>query len=276
MKRMNATKVWVLGFAALLTIGCGSDDKPDTSTTTPTGTADAGDETTGEETTSEEETSTSDESPTTTEPNTGSTETPGDDLGEPVLEDVPPETELSDLDEDQLAEVCEAYVATATAVSVNLGQLCPAQGLFQAVQSDEVTDDESYQAACADRVAACEAEVTTAQEASPAERCESASTCGASVADFNACNLQIAALNSIVLEPLTEQEVPECSETTQSQANNVALSLGLQLTLGLAQVSNEAGGSPTDEDGPCARINEACPDLGVVLGAFSDLGASLN
>lgn len=276
MKRMNETKVWVLGFAALLTVGCGSDDKPDTSTTTPQGTVDSGADTTGDEPTSEE-TPTSDETPTTTtDPDSGSTEAPSEDLGKPVLEDVPPETELSDLDEDQLAEVCEAYVATATAVSVNLGQLCPAQGLFQAVQSEEVTDDESYQAACTDRVAACEAEVATAQEASPAERCESAATCGASVADFNECNLQIAALNSIVLEPLTEQEISECSETTQSQANNLALLLGLQLTVGLGQVSTQAGGSPTDEDGPCARINEACPDLGVVLGAFSDLGASLN
>lgn len=276
MKRMNETKFWVLGFAALLTVGCGSDDKPDTSTTMPVGTSDAGDETTGDKPTSEEETSTTGESPTTTEPDSGSTETPSDDLGEPVLEDVPPETELSDLDEDQLAEVCEAYIATSTAVSVNLGQLCPAQGLALAVQSEEVTDDESYQAACTDQVAACEAEVATAQEVSPAERCESAATCGASVADFNACNLQIAALNSIVLAPLTEQEVPECSETTQAQANNIALPLIVQFSLLLAQASKEAGGSPTDEDGPCARINEACPELGVVLGAFGELGASLN
>lgn len=275
MKRMNETKVWVLGCVALLSVGCGSDDKPETSSTTPDNTADAGSET-SDETTTEEETTSGETSSATSEPDAGSTEEPSGDLGEPVLEDVPPETELSDLDEDQLAEVCEAYVATATAVSVNLGQLCPAQGLFQAVQSEEVTDDDSYQSACTDKVAACEADVAAAQEASPAERCESAATCGASVADFNACNLQIAALNSVVLEPLTEQEVPECSETTQSEANNLALALGIQLTLGLAQVSNQAGGSPTDEDGPCARINEACPDLGVVLGAFSDLGASLN
>jgi hypothetical protein len=268
MKRLNKTNAWLLGLVTVLAVGCGSEDKPATDTTSPTDssepdaappaeTSEPGDTTAG---------------PDETDP--GPTN-PSGDLGDPVLEDVPPETELSDLDEEQLAEVCEAYVKTSEAVSANLGALCPTQGLFQASQSADVTDDESYQAECAEQVEACELQIAATQEDSPAERCENGAACGASVQDFNDCNAQIAALNRLVLEPLTESEVPECSETTQTQASSTALVLGIRVAAGLNAVTAEAGGSPTDQEGPCARISEACPELGVALGAFSDLASQL-
>jgi hypothetical protein len=192
-----------------------------------------------------------------------------------VLEDIPPETQLSELDDDQLAEVCGAYVKTSTAVNANLGELCPVQSLFLAVQREGVEDDESYQSACSEELEACEAQVDVAQAQTPEERCESADECGATIEDFNACNRQIAALNSVLLEPMADEDVSECSETSFDQASNQATLLGLQALLGLSQVSAQAGGSPTDEDGPCQRIGEACPDLGVALGAFGELGAML-
>lgn len=265
MKRLNKRNACVFGLLTLWAVGCGSDDKPATDTTNPGNDQDA----------AAPQTSAPDE--TTAEPEETDSGTPPapDGIGDPVLEDVPPETELSDLDDDQRAEVCEAYVKTASAVSVNLGMLCPAQGLFQAVQSETVTDDESYQTECAAQVEACELQVAAAQEDSPQERCENGAACGASVKDFNDCNAQIAALNELVLEPLTEQTVPECSETTQAEASNAALLLGIQVVGGLNAVTAQAGGNPTDEEGPCARISEACPELGVALGAFSELGSQL-
>jgi len=265
MKRLNKTNAYVLGLVTLMAVGCGSEDKPATDTTNTgnqeedSGTSEPPDETT----VVQEETDSGPPAPT------------GGDIGDPVLDDVPPETELSDLDDEQRAEVCEAYVKTANAVSANLGELCPAQGLFQAVQTETVTNDATYQDECAARVEACEVQVAAAQEDSPAERCASGAACGASVKDFNDCNAQIAALNRVVLEPLTGQTIPECSETTQTQATNAALLLGITVVAGLNQVTDETGGNPTEEDGPCARISEACPELGVALGAFSELGSQL-
>lgn len=264
MKRLNETNARVMALLTLLVVGCGSEDKPATENTNPDDKADAGAETSAPpaESTAPDETS-------------GPAEPSGDGLGDPVLEDVPPATELSELDEDQLAEVCVAYVKTATAVSANLGELCPTQGLFQATQNPEVTDDESYQAECAEQVAACEVQVAAAQEDSPEERCANGAACGATVEDFNDCNAQIAALNRLVLEPLTDKEVSECSETALTDARDAATLLGLEVLIGLNSVTREAGGSPTDEDGPCSRVSAECPELGVALGAFSDLGSQL-
>lgn len=250
----------MLGILTLLAVGCGSDEKPETSTTDPT----------PSETSSD--TSEPPEEDTTAGDDTGST-TP--DVGDPVLTDVPPETELSDLSEDQRAEVCAAYVKTATVVNANLGSLCPAQALFLAVQNPEVTDDASYRSECSAQLEVCETQVAAAQEDSPEERCEKGVACAASIEDFNACNAQIAALNTFVLEPLAEREISECSKTTRADANTAALLLGLTAASGMTNVTNTAGGSPADEDGPCSRINEACPGLGVSLGALGDLASQL-
>lgn len=260
MKRLNTTHARVLGIATLLAVGCGSDDKPKTNTTDPTPSE------------SQSDTSKPPEEDTTGGEDTGST-TPG--VGDPVLEDVPPDTELSDLTDDQRAEVCAAYVKTATAVNANLGSLCPAQALFLAAQSSEVTDDEGYRAECAVQLDACETQVEAAQEDSPEDRCEKGVACAASIKDFNDCNAQIAALNELVLQPLVKRDLPECSEMTRTQGATAALLLGIEVGANMELVTKAAGGSPTDEDGPCARIGEACPDLGVSLGAFDDLGSQL-
>lgn len=268
MRRIYETRAWLMGAIALTLVGCGSEETPNTGSTTESD--ESSDSTSSGESSAEESTS--------SEPDGGGQVTPPSPpamLGEPVLEEVPPQTELAELDDDQLAEVCEAYVKTATAVSESLALLCPAQGLFQAVQSTSATDDDSFQAECSVQVTTCESDVAAAQEETPEERCESASSCGASIEDFNACNRQIAALNGTVLTPLSEEEVPACEDTSLDEANNLAVLLGLQLVLGLQQVETQAGGSPTDPEGPCQRINEMCPDLGVALGAFSDLGDAL-
>lgn len=259
MKR-NRTSAWVLAVTALLAWGCGSDDKPDTDSTNNTG---------------DDTESSSSSSPSSTASQPAPSPTAPDGVGDPVLEDIPPETELSELDEDQLAEVCGAYVKTSTAVNANLGDLCPVQSLFLAVQTEGVDDDESYESACSEELEACEALVDVSQAQTPEERCESASECGATIEDFNACNRQIAAMNRILLAPLANEEVSACSETSYSQASSQATLLGLQGLLGLTQVSQEEGGNPTDPDGPCQRIGDACPDLGVALGAFGELGGLL-
>ena len=266
MKRLNQLNTWVLGMVTALAVGCGSDDKPETDTTGN-----------GEESTSEDSETTSEPEPSSRPADTSGPPAPrpDGDIGEPVLEDIPPETELSDLDEDQLAEVCAAYVKTSEAVEESLSQSCPVQSLFLAVRREGVDDDESYQVACAEEFATCEAQLEESQGQTPEERCESAGECGASIQDFNDCNQQIAALNTVLLQPLTEQEVSECSETSLTTATNQAGVIGIQALLGITTVENQTGGSPTDPDGACQRIADACPDLGVALGAFADLGSLL-
>jgi hypothetical protein len=266
MKRQNQLNTWVLAMVTAVAVGCGSDDKPETDTT---GNEDES-SSEGSETTSEPESSSgpADTSGPAPQPSNG-------DIGEPVLEEVPPETELSDLTDDQLAEVCAAYVKTSEAVEESLSQSCPVQSLFLAVQGEGVDDDESYQAACAEEFAACEAQLEESQGQTPEERCESAGECGASIKDFNDCNQQIAALDTVLLQPLTEQEVSECSETSLTTATNQAGIIGIQALLGITTVENQTGGSPTDPDGACQRIADACPDLGVALGAFAELGSLL-
>lgn len=261
MKRMNHGNLWVAAIATALALGCGSDVEPSTGSSTD-------DDDFSGSTAPRSETSSSDSAPPTPQP-------APDGLGAPVLSDVDPDTELSELDEDQLEEVCAAYIKTSDAVSDNLEQLCPAQSLFFAIQAETVTDDASFQAECATQQKACETQIDEANDETPEDRCAGASECGATLEDFNACNAQVAAMNRLVFIPLTKQDVSECSETSLADATNQASALGILFLLGLTQASNAAGGSPTDADGPCQRIASACPEFGLALGAFGELGSVL-
>lgn len=262
MKRMNFGNVWVTVIATTLALGCGSDEKPSTGSTTD-------DDSSGS-------TAPSSETPRSDTSTPGNTSQPApDELGSPVLPDVDPDTELSDLDEDQLKEVCTAYVKTSDAVGDSLEQLCPAQSLFFAFQAESVDDDASYQAECEAQLEACQTQVDESDDATPEERCAGAAECGATLEDFNACNAQVAAMNRLVFIPLTKEEVAECSETSYQEAADKAGSLGLAFIVRLAQVTAQTGGNPADADGPCQRIAEACPEFGVALGAFGELGAFL-
>jgi hypothetical protein len=173
MKRTNLGILWVAAFATTLVFACGSDEKPSTGSTTDDDSSDSSSETP----------SSGSSAPNNPKP-------PADGIGAPVLTDVDPDTELSDLDDDQLKEVCTAYVKTSDAVSDSLGQLCPAQSLFFAIQTESVIDDESYQAECAAQLDACEEQVEEANEETPEQRCAGAGACGATLEDFNACNAQ--------------------------------------------------------------------------------------
>ncbi len=112
-----------------------------------------------------------------------------------------------------------------------------------------------------------EASKTSLSEAN----CEQAEECGASIEDFNACNRQVAALNQMVIVPVGELDAPACESVTVTQASTFAISGGVQVLIWMQQASEAGGGSPTDEGGPCERIQELCPELGVVLDAFSGL-----
>jgi hypothetical protein len=258
MKRTNLGILWVAAFATTLVFACGSDEKPSTGSTTDDDSSDSSSETP----------SSGSSAPNNPKP-------PADGIGAPVLTDVDPDTELSDLDDDQLKEVCTAYVKTSDAVSDSLGQLCPAQSLFFAIQTESVIDDESYQAECAAQLDACEEQVEEANEETPEQRCAGAGACGATLEDFNACNAQIAAMNRLVLVPLTKEKIQECSDTSHQDAANKAAALGVMFFVNLANVTAQTGGNPTQADGPCQRIAETCPEFGLALGAFGELGAFL-
>lgn len=272
--------VILCGFAA----GCGDDPKPEETGNTQSddpedgGASDDTDEsdTTGEpdtDDTTADETTTTDE--TTTADDTDESDTTGDatndgDLPDPVLEELPPETPLSSLDEDQLAEVCEAYLATATSITNNLDGICPAQAVLTAQQSGATTNDE-LQESCVAAEAMCDAQVETSKAALSDANCAQAEECGATIEDFNACNRQVAALDQMVIVPVGELEAPACESVTTSQASTFGVSGGIQVLIWMQQASEAGGGSPTEENGPCQRIREQCPELGVVLDAFSGL-----
>jgi hypothetical protein len=258
--------------------GCGDDPKEGTGNTQSDDAEDAGasddsdptdDSETSNTTDITDETNTSGGDSTDTD-STDTDSTSDGELPEPVLEDLPPETPLSDLDDDELAEVCAAYLDTATSLTDNLDGICPAQSVITAYRSG-AESDEALQDACVTAEATCGVQVASSQAALSAANCDQAKSCGASIADFNACNLQVAAFNEMVIVPVGELNAPACESTTASQAMAFSLSGGLQFLIWTQQASDAAGGSPTDEGGPCQRIQELCPELGAVLDAFSGI-----
>jgi hypothetical protein len=245
--------------------GCGDDPEPeDTGNTQSNDSDDAGkgndtsDGTEDEVTTDDPDRSDSQGSDSTS------------DLPDPVLEDKPPQTPLSDLNEDELARVCAAYLDTATSITNNLDGICPVQAVVTASQASADSDD-VIQEACVEAEATCVAQVASSKTALEQASCAEAEECGATIADFNACNRQVAALNQMVIVPVGDLDAPACESVTVGQASSFSVSGGLQVLIWMQQASTAGGGSPTDENGPCQRLQEQCPELGSVLDAFSNL-----
>jgi hypothetical protein len=235
------------------------NDSDDSNASDSTDEADDSDTTESEATDSADET---DETSDETDSNDG--------LPDPVLEDVNPQTPLSGLTDDQLQEVCDAYLETATSITTNLPGICPAQAVLTASQSMPESDAEA-QEACVATETTCDMQVAASQTAIAGADCARAEECGATIADFNACNRQIAALNEMVIVPVGDLNAPECSSLTVSGASGFSTLAGLTVLLGLASAEEAGGGSPTDESGPCQRLQEECPEFGAALDAFEGL-----
>lgn len=240
--------------------GCGDDPKPeDTGNTRADDKADGGkggdrsNDTTSNDDDSDESSETTDEG-----------------LPEPVLDELPPKTPLKDLDDEQFAEVCEAYVATAKSITNNLDDICPAQAVTETTQSMPA-DDAAAKATCAESEATCKSQVAASKQAIEDSDCEAAKSCGATIDDFNGCNRQIAALNQFVIGPVGKLDAPECSKVTVTSAAGFAIYAAITVPGWLEDAIEAGGGSPTEEDGPCARLRDQCPELGSALDAFAGL-----
>lgn len=257
-----------------LSVGCGDDPPQNTGNTQSDDNGDAG----SRDNNDSDNDSTQDNDSTETTNDTTQSDTDDDssnattdvDLPDPVLDDLPSETPLSDLDEDELAEVCAAYLKTATSITENLDGICPAQAVITASQGGSTTEDELQQE-CVTAEATCVTQVQASKAALGAANCEEADECGATIEDFNACNRQVAALDQMVIVPVGNLDAPACESVTATEAGAFAISGGFQLLIWMQQASEAGGGAPTDEGGPCQRIQEQCPELGAVLNAFEGL-----
>lgn len=258
---MRPTLRHTLAFVILFGLaGCGDDPKPD-----DTGKTQSDDNEDGGKGNDKSSDSTSND---TDSDETG--DTTDDELPEPVLDDLPPQTPLSSLDDEQLAEVCEAYLGTATSITNNLDDICPAQALIATTQSSP-EDDAAAKVTCSASEAMCKTQVAASKQAIAEADCEEAKSCGATIADFNACNRQIAALNQFVIGPVGELDATECSKVTVTAAAGFAIFAAITVPGWIQDANEEGGGSPTEEGGPCERLREQCPELGSALDAFAGL-----
>lgn len=248
------------GVVAVLasTISCGGSEGEETKTTS--------DQTSDTDTTDgdSDESDTSSDDTSSGPVDTTDTETPQnpdpDELPDPVLPDVPSDTPLSELDDDELEQVCEAYVETAELMVAKLPDLCPLLGV-NAGLSAMTTDQSMLRAACSVGFDECADDVTTAEASVGTLTCGPASDCTATIGQFNACNRQVAAVNQWLLDPLIELDAPSCEEVTSASATSLQISAGITLIGGNARVVAEAGGLPSDADSPCAELQQECPDF---------------
>lgn len=267
-----------LSFVSLMAfvVSCGGTDKEETGTTSDdtSDTSDATDDT-GDGT--EQSTDATDVDTTdvdTTDVDTTDTPDPvspgSGELPEPVLPDVPPETPLSELDDDQLQEVCEAYVETAEVMVSRLPDVCNIRGAGAGIAA-ETMDEATLRAACEVGHDACVSAASDAEDTVASLSCGPAGDCDATLEQFNDCNRQIAAANELLLTPLIELDAPECSELTVAEAAALEGQVNLVLITGAISVGVAAGGLPSDADGPCGELERQCPDFAAPYTSLSAL-----
>lgn len=187
---------------------------------------------------------------------------------EPILPDVPPSTPISDLDDDEFAAVCGAFLTSMEDLLENASGTCGFQGI-SAAEDSGATDVAEYRAACADGRQVCEDETAAAREVIGVLECGER-TCSATLEQFDACRTQLIAFDALFIEPLSALPAPSCSEVTPATGASFSLLALATLLGGLAAVSDEQGGSPLDPGSPCESIEEQCPDF-FALGALNPL-----
>ena len=242
-------------------VGCGGSDEEETGTTSD----DSADTDTSDDTSDETSDDTTDEGSDDTD--TGSTTDEPDPvaptptgLPDPVLPDVPSDTPLSDLEDDELQEVCDAYIRTAEVMVGRMPGLCNLQGVSAGLETMS-TDEATLRAACEVGRDSCADQAASAEDTVDMLTCGPANDCDATLEQFNECNRQIAAADQYLLGPLLELDAPECSELTATEAAALAAEAEITLLTGAISAGVAGGGLPSAADGPCAELEQQCPEF---------------
>lgn len=183
---------------------------------------------------------------------------------DPVLPDVDGDTPVSDLDDDEAEQVCEAYLETAERLLDRVEGACGFVGLSVLDELESPTDQE-FQAACHEAREGCRLDAEAGKQALAGAQCGEASECEATVDEFNQCYAQIHLLDSVVLGPLSAAEVPPCDEMTVQEATVKQGEVVLGL---LPALLNEDLASLFEGESACQAIDEQCPGYSVPVEEF--------
>lgn len=252
----------VTGVLVLGIVGCGSDSNDDFTKRADQGLTDAGMSDAG------------DTPPDDDAPDSGPGQPPSEDAGDPIvfpmppdieppdpiLPDLPQDTPVSDLTDDQFQEVCDAYLESADRVLKNYGKACGVVALNDALEAEPETTEE-FRELCGEARLGCEAETKAATALVGSLECNQDGTCQATVAEFNSCNQQISAVDRGLLFPLANVDVPPCEKLTPRIARAVQLEAFVALG-GSLELIEEA----MADDSACNAIQNQCPDFVVPLG----------
>ncbi|MEN9579299.1 MAG: hypothetical protein RJA70_2308 [Pseudomonadota bacterium] len=181
-------------------------------------------------------------------------------LPDDLLPDVPRDTPIADLTDDQFEEVCGAYLETAKSVVENIEGACGFSALNDALEANTQSTEE-FREVCSEARLTCESEAKAAQGAVGLLTCNQDTTCQATVEQFSSCNQQISAINGGLLVPVAGVEVPPCDKLTPriAQAIQIQAFVALAGSLGLIEEIGNA-------DSPCKAIQMECPDFAVPVG----------
>ncbi len=187
---------------------------------------------------------------------------------EDILPDVPPDTEVQDLDPDEFDELCETYLDGAENIFGNLQAFCGITAIGDAVDAMPETTEE-FRELCADGREACEINAQAIETIFSVVECNQDNMCSATVEQFNSCYRDLTLLNAAVLEPLASVDVPPCEELTPAVAQAIQLQVFATVLVSASQLLEETGTNPLENEmSACDEIEMQCPDFAVPGGGL--------
>ncbi len=183
---------------------------------------------------------------------------------DPILPGVEGDTPVSELEDAEVEQVCEAYLETGERLLGRAEGLCGFVGLSVLDELESPTD-EAFQAACHEARERCRLDTESGKQALADAQCGDASECGATIDQFNECYAQMHLLDSVIIGPLSAQEVPACEDMTVQAATEKQTELLFAL---LPALLNEDLASLFEGESACEVIDEECPGYAIPVEEF--------
>lgn len=185
-------------------------------------------------------------------------------LPDPILPEVEGDTPLSELEEDEADQVCQAYMDSAKQMLERSEALCSLAGLSVLQEMDSPTDEE-FRTACNEARESCRLESQGGAQALANAQCGDASECAATVDQFNECQLMMHRLDALVLGPLSSIEVADCNDMSAQQARMKSDEVLVAL---LPALLSEELVALLEEGNACEVIDEQCPGYAIPTDSF--------
>lgn len=184
---------------------------------------------------------------------------PPPDPMEPMLPDVPRETVIDDLPEDDRIAVCRVYVQSAASVIESATGACGAIAVNSALRDQGAGD---FASACQTSRSSCEENLASAGQTIDTLDCTMPTECAATIGEFEDCRAELDLLTDSILDPVGAIDIPACASISTIQATLLQLQIAGAFATGASASGLEFGAGGVQMSA-CEPLNEKCPNFAV-------------